>query len=284
MSRARWWLWSRGVFARGVLALIVYGLLGVAASPARAGIMAGFLQANKNMTGFAANDYHVTLKNTMANQLLQTVGQPMPFLGATQMGTDLLLKWDAGGMAAKMVPNNMSGAFGAVFSNPKGNGIKVARSFWTDVNLGRLGGAPSPGFVVFGNKTDPIYEISNGLEDVDAVSFGVNITSMLVNVPEIPFSSLDPGAPSGTVPTGQGFILNPGDVMDFTIANIDPFNFLYVFGQIFDPTSREVIGTFIHLEQFGPAPEPATLGLLIVAGIPLLALRSWHGRRVRRQA
>jgi hypothetical protein len=84
-------------------------------------------------------------------------------------------------------------------------------------------------------------------------------------VPEVAFDDLDPGTISGFgTPLADFILLPPSGSIDFNIqVTLDPGNFLYAQGDVYDSGFNEMEGTFLHGHE-SPIPEPGILQLLAI--------------------
>lgn len=144
------------------------------------------------------------------------------------------------------------------------NQFRIGASYWTGVdvlgNQGKIADIPVPGFKVVG---DPEYTIFNDFDD----PMGIRGLQFLFNVPEINSADLDPGYMAGFGATLSDFVLPAHSSFTIFVPGVlDPGNFLYAQGFVYDELFTTESASFLHGHQ-EPVPEGGTtLALLGLAG------------------
>jgi hypothetical protein len=165
------------------------------------------------------------------------------------------------------VPPGGSAKFGVEITQ-KNNEIRITSAGFTYPG-GSFFGVVIPSFAAQG---DPVYIIGNDF----SVPIGIHNLEFLVDVPEIPLGSLDPGAMPGFGSPLPDFTLAPNSAMTFNVpGNLQPGNFLYAQGDVFDVSTGLTVLSFIQGHQ-AAVPETGTFGLL---GIGCIGIVAYIGRR-----
>lgn len=223
-----------------------------------------------------AKDFHIKIKSDNENlNVIKTDGgvfgtSVVGGNGSKEVTIDFL-----GGEVPGGNPEKDKNTF-SIEVKQKENTIRIVESYWTGESIDvQLDDAPIPGFKAEG---DPIYTIFN---DFAGFSIGIRDLQFLSNVPELDDLILLPGLTPGFGSVEPDFILSPLTSMIFNIPGIiDPGNYLYAQGKLFDVGSGDTIGSFIHGHQ-APVPEPGSF-LLLATGILSLLGYGWRNGRTSR--
>lgn len=224
------------------------------------------IQNKSKLLGFpqTATDYHLKIKSENENLNVTKVnggaftGSSIANNGSKEVTIDMI-----GGEVPAGDPEKDKNTF-AIEVKQKENKIRIIESYWTGKDGVILDTVAIPGFKVEG---DPVYTIFN---DFSNFTLGIRNLEFQVNVPELDIDSMLPGFESGFGFTQADFSLGPNSSFEIIIPGlIDPGNFLYAQGILFDVNSNENIGAFIHGHQ-EPIPEPATMVLFMVGILCLM--------------
>lgn len=235
----------------------------------------------KNETADDANDFHIEInKDFPPDKLPEELGikiKSNKLKGTTGLTVDPTKHTSTikiNGKLGEKVEVGDKDTIKIEFPSEK-NELKINKAYWTkDTSPLPGGNVPEkklPGFKVVG---DPIYTFINSSLDE---AIGVRNLQFLFNVPEVPLDDLEPGTIAGFGPSLPDFVVAPGGSIDFNIpGSLDPGNFLYAQGELFDAGFTELQGVFLHGHQEA-LPEPSGAPMLLTAC--LFALR--RERRAR---
>jgi len=214
-----------------------------------------------NKTGQAAKDFHLVITSATDEFQPTKITNDGGFTAqTTNTSVDGVLTID---FEEGNVNNNADLKAGIELKGIK-NKVGINRAFWTDGAGANIGGVAIPGFKASG---DPIYTIFNDLD----TSLGIRGLQFLVNSPELPLESLDPGAMSGFSSPLSDFVLAPGGMRTFEVpGTVDPGRFFYAQGTLFDVSSDDVTGAFIHGSL--AVSEPGSLVLLMTGMVWMLGV------------
>jgi hypothetical protein len=208
-----------------------------------------------------AKDFHVVIHSTSENLNVTNIA-PGPFVATSPINNNtstVTINW----VSDLTIP---TGPIKIGFKTlQKDNFISITEAYFTSgggiSNPTKIpgGDVKIPGFQAQGEAT---YTIMNDFSE----PLGITGLQFLVNVPELSFDGLDPGSMPGFGPPVPDFVLPAMGSMSFSFPeNVDPGNFLYAQGSMFDVVSGDLTGSFIQGHQ-SPIAEPSTV-LLVVAGL-----------------
>lgn len=155
--------------------------------------------------------------------------------------------------------------------------FKVQSGFWLDSNDNPIVQTQVTGAALVG---DPIYTIFNDL--IPSVDINVKDFTLFENHEPIDLDAVDPSIPidsTGNILT-DFTLTGLGSLKDFTVAPINKNKYLYVQGQLYNPSNQEILGSFIDAYSTTPIPEPSSiLGIFAVGGLGLMGLGKKHLRQ-----
>jgi|GEM_PF-6007269 len=212
----------------------------------------------KNLTGENVYDFHITIKNHDPTMKIDKASQSGRggIISTPNNNDPQNPGFDVNFFPFFVIQENDEYTFSIKITAEKNEWLST-NAYWTDRSHEKVKDVTIPGFSVV---DDPIYTIFNE----SSVPIGIRNLQFLVNVPEIYFGSLDPGSEPGFGAVMQEFILSANSSKVFNVPGIiNPGNYLYAQGEMYNVESGEVIGAFIHGHQSIPVPESSvTLGLL----------------------
>ncbi len=232
----------------------------------------------QNNTGAEATDFHLEIVSVpdpngnveplTVSGLISGGNLHIPTLPVPGEGTGKLTIDFAGGKVA-----DGDSEFLGVSLKQKTNTIRISSAYWTPAGAG-AGDVPIPGFLV---ENDPEYTIFNDFD----TAIGIRGLQFLLNAPEMPIDSLLSGSMLGFVPMlADDIVLQPHSYMLLHVpGDLDPGNFLYARGTIFDANFTSETGAFVHGHQ-APVPEPTSFAIFGFGALVLVAGR----RRSKRAA
>jgi hypothetical protein len=244
---------------------LLIGVTSLMTSSALAGTLpAGVLKSViiKNTGNVDADDYHIKVKSPQ-NLRLDLKSATINFCPAPTISNNktpmVTVDWDC------FLPINNARNLRLNFRS-RNNAVQVLESFFTVKVNGeseKLIDFPIPGFEVQG---DPIYTIYNDFD----TDMEIKNLAFLVNVPEIPGGSIIPGELPGFGTPVADFLLPANSSVVFNVPGIiDPGNWFYAQGDVFDPNTGEQLASFVDGHE-EPIPESGlTVGLLTIGSLGL---------------
>lgn len=166
--------------------------------------------------------------------------------------------------------------------------ITITKSYWTikDINTKSVpvpdsdgGQVPIPGYHVNDPAVSPPsppgtikFDLRNDLD----LPMGIRNLQFLVNSPGLDINTVVPGATPGFGAIEADVVLNPNSILTFILpGSVDPGNFVYAQGAIFDSAFTSQSGLFTIGEQ---VPESAH-GWAVAAFSGVLVASRCRGRR-----